>query len=104
EGAVLVYPRHHAPFSAEERSLLPVVTSFASIAISNAELYAKARAQAHELHQIVSIASELGSIADLDQFMRKFMHRASDFLGFGQALLGLMEHEKIHLRWSHGSS
>ena len=104
DGAVLAYPRHFGPFTAEERSLLPVVTSFASTAISNAELYAKARAQAHELHQIVSISSELGSIADLDQFMRKFMHRASDFLGFGQALVGLMEQEKIHLRWRHGSS
>jgi hypothetical protein len=43
QGAVLVYPRREGPFSAEEKSLLPVITSFASVAISNAELYAKAR-------------------------------------------------------------
>ncbi len=100
QGAVLVYPRREGPFSAEERSLLPVITSFAAVAVSNAELYAKARAQAHELHQILSIASELGSSANLDQFMQKFVLRASDFLGFGRAFVGLMENDKIEVRWS----
>ena len=101
EGAILVYPRREGAFTIEERSLLPVVTSFAAVAISNAELYSKARAQAHELHQIVNIASELGSIADLDQFMQKFVLRASDFLGFARAVVGLMEDDKIQIRWSH---
>lgn len=100
EGAVLVYPRREGPFTAEEKSLLPVVTSFAAIAISNAELYSTARAQAHELHQIVNIASELGSISDLDQFMQRFLLRASDFLGFGRAFVGLAEGEKIAVQWS----
>jgi PAS domain S-box-containing protein len=100
QGAVLVYPRREGPFSAEEKSLLPVITSFAAVAVSNAELYAKARAQAHELHQILSIASELGSSADLDQFMRKFVHRAIDFLGFGRAFVGLLEDDRIEVRWS----
>ena len=74
---------------------MPVVTSFAAVAISNAELYSKARAQAHELHQIVSIASELGSISDIDQFMQKFVLRAGDFLGFGRAFVGLMDNDKL---------
>jgi PAS domain S-box-containing protein len=100
EGAILVYPRREGPFSAEEKSLLPVVTSFAAVAISNAELYSKARAQAHELHQIVSIASELGSISDLNQFMQKFILRAGDFLGFGRAFVGLMENDELYIRWS----
>jgi len=101
EGAILVYPRAEGPFTIEERSFLPVVTSFAAVAISNAELYSKARAQAHELHQIVNIASELGSISDLDQFMHKFVLRASDFLGFGRAVVGLMEADNIQIRWHH---
>lgn len=99
EGSILVYPRRGGPFSDEERSLLPVVTSFAGVAISNAELYAKARAQANELHQIVSIASELGTVPDLEQFMQKFVLRASDFLGFGRAFVGLVEDNKISIRW-----
>jgi PAS domain S-box-containing protein len=101
EGAVLVYPRREGAFSTEEKVLLPVITSFAAVAISNAELYAKARAQAHELHQIVSIASELGSISDLERFMRKFIERASDFLGFARACVGLVRDGKIEVRWSY---
>lgn len=101
EGAILVYPRREGAFSAEERSLLPVITSFAAVAISNAELYSKARAQAHELHQIVNIASELGSISELNEFMQKFVQRASDFLGFGRAVVGLLENDQIQIRWGH---
>jgi two-component system NtrC family sensor kinase len=103
EGAILVYPRREGPYTIEERSLLPVVTSFAAVAISNAELYSKARAQAHELHQILNIASELGSIADLDQFMHKFVLRASDFMGFARSVVGLMEEDNLQIRWGHPS-
>jgi PAS domain S-box-containing protein len=101
QGAVLVYPRPEGAFTSEEKKLLPVITSFAAVAISNAELYATAREQAHELHQIVSIASELGSISDLDQFMRKFIQHASDFLGFRRSFVGLFEAGKIQIRWSY---
>ena len=109
QGAVLVFPRQEDSFSAEEKALLPVITSFAAVAISNAELYAKASAQAHELHQILSIAAELGSSSDLEQFMQKFVLRASDFLGFGRAFVGLIDDEKFQVRWSfadgkHGTS
>ena len=100
EGAVLVFPRREGSFSAEEKALLPVITSFAAVAISNAELYAKASAQAHELHQILSIAAELGSSSDLEQFMQTFVVRASDFLGFGRAFVGLIDDEKFQVRWS----
>jgi len=101
EGAVLVYPRKEGAFSAEEKKLLPVVTSFAAVAISNAELYSTARAQAEELHQIVSIASELGSISDLEQFIGRFIQRASNFLGFQRAFVGLVEEGKLQIRWSY---
>ncbi len=101
QGAVLVYPRREGAFTTEEKKLLPVITSFASVAISNAELYATAREQAHELHQIVSIASELGSISDVEQFMRKFIQRASDFLGFRRLFVALIEADKVQIRWSY---
>lgn len=101
EGAVLVYPRREGAFTSEEKKLLPVITSFAAIAMSNAELYRTARGQAHELQQIVSIASELGSISDLDQFMRRFIQRASDFLEFERAFVGLIEGNSVQVRWSY---
>lgn len=100
EGAVLVYPRPDGPFSADERKLLPVVTSFAAVAIANAELYGTARAQAQELQQILSIASELGSISDIEQFMRRFVQRAADFLGFQRSFVGLIQDGKLQVRWS----
>ncbi len=101
QGAVLVYPRQEGAFTTEEKKLLPVITSFASVAISNAELYATAREQAHELHQIISISSELGSISDVEQFMRRFIQRASDFLGFSRSFVGLIEADKTQIRWSY---
>jgi len=101
EGAVLIYPRKEGAFSAEEKKLLPVITSFAAVAISNAELYSTARAQAEELHQIIGIASELGSISDLDQFIGRFIQRASNFLGFQRAFVGLTEQRKLQIRWSY---
>ncbi|HKW18185.1 MAG TPA: PAS domain S-box protein [Terriglobales bacterium] len=101
EGAVLVYPRGEGPFTNEEKKLLPVITSFAALAIANSELYSTARGQAQELQQIVSIASELGSISDLDQFMRSFIQRASEFLGFERAFVGLIEGNAVQVRWSY---
>jgi PAS domain S-box-containing protein len=101
EGAVLVYPRREGAFTAEEKKLLPVITSFAAVAISNAELYAKARTQAEELHQIVNIASDLGSISDLEQFMGRFIQRGSLFLGFQRAFVALYEDGKLQIRWSY---
>ncbi len=102
DGAVLVYPRREGPFTTDEKSLLPIITSFAAVAISNAELYSTARAQAHELHQTLNIASELGSIADLDQFMQRFLQRSSQFLGYARTFVAVMEDDTLRIRWSFG--
>jgi PAS domain S-box-containing protein len=101
EGAVLVYPRRESAFSAEEKSLVSAITSFGAVAMVNAELYETARAQAHELHQILSISSELGSSGQLDQFMEQFVLRGSDFLGFGRAFVGLLEDGVFQIRWKY---
>ncbi|MGA9039138.1 MAG: PAS domain S-box protein [Terriglobales bacterium] len=101
EGAVLVYPRQEGVFSAEEKSLVTAIVSFGAVAMANAELYKTARAQAHELHQILSISTELGSSGQLDQFMQQFVLRGSDFLGFGRAFVGLLENGEFHIRWKY---
>jgi len=100
QGAVLVYPRQDGVFSAEEKSLISVVTGFAAVAMANAELYNTARAQAHELHQLVDISAELGSIGQLDEFLQQFALRAADFLGFGRGFIGLLENGVFHVRWA----
>ena len=100
QGAVLVYPRAEGVFSAEEKSLISVVTGFAAVAIANAELYSTARARAYELHQLLDISAELGSIGQLDDFLQQFALRAADFLGFGRAFIGLLENGSFHVRWA----
>ena len=99
QGAILLYPRLDSPFSTEEKSLAATVAGFGAVAIANAELYDTARAQAHELHQLLDIASELGSLAKLHDFMDRFAQRAADFLGFNRAFLGLLEDGQFRVRW-----
>src|SRR6266568_3871114 len=99
QGAVLVYPRQEGAFNAEDKSLVSAVAGFGAVAIANAELYATAQAQAHELHQLLDISSELGSIGHLDEFMQQFVLRASDFLGFSHAFIGLLKDGVFQLRW-----
>jgi PAS domain S-box-containing protein len=100
QGAVLIYPRQEGIFSAEEKSLVSVVTGFAAVAIANAELYNTARARAYELHQLLDISAELGSIGQLDEFLQQFALRAADFLGFGRGFIGLLENGSFHVRWA----
>jgi GAF domain-containing protein len=100
QGAVLIYPRQEGVFSAEEKSLISVVTGFAAVAIANAELYNTARARAYELHQLLDISAELGSIGQLDEFLQQFALRAADFLGFGRGFIGLLENGSFHVRWA----
>jgi PAS domain S-box-containing protein len=99
EGAVLVYPRKEGVFTSAERSLLSTVAGFGAVAIANAELYGTAPARAHELHQLLDILSELSSVGNLDEFLRQFAVRATAFLGFGRAFVGLLEGGEFRIRW-----
>jgi PAS domain S-box-containing protein len=99
QGAILVYPRDENAFSAEDKSLISAVAGFGAVAIANAELCSTARAQTHELHQLIDISSELASIGQLDEFLQQFALRAADFLGFGRAFIGLLEAGVFRVRW-----
>jgi two-component system NtrC family sensor kinase len=99
DGAVLIYPRAAGAFTLEEKSLVSAVVAFASVAISNLELYGTARAQAHELHQLLEILSQLSSAGKLEEFLRQFVVRAADFLGFRRAVVALLEAGTFHVRW-----
>ena len=106
QGAILVYPRQQGAFRPEEKSLLSAVAGFGAVAIANAELCGTARAQAHELQQLLDILSELSSINHLDEFLEHFVVRATDFLGFSRGIVGLLEEGIFHVRWKciHGKS
>jgi PAS domain S-box-containing protein len=98
-GAILVYPRRSNPFTQEEKALVSALAGFGAVAVTNAELYGQARAQAQELHSILEISSELGSAGKLDQFMQTFVIRAASFLGFRRGFIGLLENDGFRIRW-----
>src|SRR6202035_5590615 len=69
-GAFSVYPRLANPFTQEDKTLVSALAGFGAVAVANAELYGMARAQAHELHEILEISFELSSAGKLDEFMQ----------------------------------
>jgi len=62
-------------------------------------LFAMADARAQELHQLLEISSELGGSSRLDEFLKKFVVRAAQFLGFGRSYIALLEGESCQVRW-----
>jgi PAS domain S-box-containing protein len=98
-GAILVYPRHANPFTQEDKTLVSALAGFGAVAVANAELYGMARAQAHELHEILEISFELSSAGKLDEFMQTSVVRAASFLGFQRCVIGLLENSVFHIRW-----
>lgn len=104
QGAILIYPRPQEAFTAEERSLVAATAGFSAVAIANAELYATAQAQAHELQQLLDISAELSSSGNLDQFLQAFALRAGEFLSFGRCFIALHEEGIFRVRYGvdHG--
>jgi two-component system NtrC family sensor kinase len=100
QGAILVYPRHDGVFTAEEKSLVSAIAGFGAVAVAHAELCATAQGQAHELHQLLDISSELSSSGDLEHFLQASVVRAADFLGFGRCFIALLEDGQFHVRYS----
>jgi PAS domain S-box-containing protein len=100
QGAILVYPRTDGAFTAEEKSLVSAIAGFGAVALAHAELSATAQGQAHELHQLLEISSELSSSGDLENFLKAFVVRASDFLGYGRCFIALLEGEQFRVRWA----
>jgi PAS domain S-box-containing protein len=100
QGAILIYPRQDGTFTAEEKSLVTAIAGFGAVAVAHAELCATAQGQAHELHQLLEISSELSSSGDLEHFLQAFVVRATDFLGFGRCFIALLEDEQFHIRYA----
>jgi len=99
QGAVLIYPRQEGVFTAEEKSLVAAIAGFGAVAVAHAELHATSHAQAHELHQLLEISSDLSSSSDLDHFLQAFVIRAADFLGFGRCVIALLEDGQFRVRY-----
>ena len=99
QGAILVYPRQDGVFTTEEKALVSAIAGFGAVAVAHAELYATAHAQAHELHQLLEISSQLSSSGDLEHFLQTFVIHAADFLGFGRSFVALLEDDHFQVRY-----
>jgi len=99
-GAILIYPRPEGIFTAEEKALVAALAGFGAVAVAHSELYTTAQAQAQELHQLLEISSALSSSGDLEHFLRAFVVRAADFLGFGRCFIALYEEGSFHIRYT----
>jgi PAS domain S-box-containing protein len=100
QGAILIYPRPDGAFTAEEKSLVAAIAGFGAVAVAHAELCATAQGQAHELHQLLEISSELSSSGDLEHFLQAFVVRATDFLGYGRCFIALLEEGQFRVRYA----
>ena len=100
QGAILVYPRQEGIFTTDEKALVAAIAGSGAVAVAHAELYTAAHAQAHELQQLLEISSALSSSGDWEQFLQTFVLRASDFLGFGQCFIALLEDGIFRVRYS----
>jgi len=95
QGAVLVYPRHSAPFSTEERLIISSFTGFGALAIAKSELLIASRSQPPTLPQAAldtgesarqaeflnRLADELNSERDLSELARRVTRHACEMLG-----------------------
>jgi len=80
-------------FSQQDVSQVRAVSGIGAFAIHNVELFSTSRAQSRELQQLLDIATELGSIGQLDPFLERFSLRAAEFLGFRRAFIAIVEQD-----------
>jgi PAS domain S-box-containing protein len=97
-GALVVYRSGLRSFDNEERALLSGLCGIGALAISNAELYARADSRGRELQQLLEITSELGGTAKLQEFLDRFVVRAADFLGFDRSFIAVSEDSSCEIR------
>ncbi|HYE24993.1 MAG TPA: PAS domain S-box protein [Clostridia bacterium] len=98
---LIVYGGPERRFSEADISLARAICGVGALAIQNSQLYATTSAQATELKQLLEIATELGTAGDLERFLKQFVLRAADFLGFKRSFIGLIEQDGVcRIRYS----
>ena len=88
--------RHFGP---QEEVLISALATFASTALSNAELEATAQLQSQDLQRLLDISSSLARGATVDRFLEQFLLRTAEFLEFHRAVVVLLENNEPYIRW-----
>lgn len=90
---VVIYGGSSRSFNDQEIALARAICGVGALAIQNSRLFAKVSDQAVEVKQLLEISTELNSVSDLDQFLKRFVLRAAEFLGFRRSFIAMMEND-----------
>lgn len=104
-GALVVYRTGVRPFDSEERSLVSGVCAIGALAITNAELYARAAARDQREREeprrrsemLMRVALELNSTLRLADFGANLTRRAVETFGCRAAALAVAQEERLEL-------
>jgi PAS domain S-box-containing protein len=83
EGAVLVYPRSHSPFTQDEKTLASALVGFGAVAIANAELYGTARMEQANRHwmEVFDAISDFIVVHDQQDKILRVNRSLADLVG-----------------------
>jgi len=98
--AILVYSQPEGTYGDADKSLVAHLTGLTELALANVERHSAITRQATELQQLLEISAELTASSELDQFMKRFVLRAAEFLGFGRSFIALVEEGGCLVRWA----
>jgi PAS domain S-box-containing protein len=92
---VVIYGGEERIFAEQDISLARAICGVGALAIQNSQLFTTTSGQAVELKQLLEISSELGTVADLDQFLKRFVLRAAEFLRFRRSFIAMVESDGV---------
>jgi PAS domain S-box-containing protein len=92
---VVIYGGEDRTFAEQDIALARAICGVGALAIQNSQLFTTTSNQAVELKQLLEISSELGTVSDLDQFLKRFVLRAAEFLGFRRSFIAMVEPDGV---------
>ncbi len=104
-GALVVYRDTPGPFSDEAVDLLQVLAAQATVAISNAQLYAEAQQRQKEAEIVAALAREINASLDLDTVLRRVAEGARNLCAADFARIALRQPgtEGVVFRYAAGA-
>jgi PAS domain S-box-containing protein len=92
---VVIYGGPDRTFAEQDIALARAICGVGALAIQNSQLFTTTSNQAVELKQLLEISSELGTVSDLDQFLKRFVLRAAEFLSFRRSFIAMIEADGV---------
>ncbi|NJL33215.1 MAG: diguanylate cyclase [Chloroflexaceae bacterium] len=94
-GLLLLARYRNPPFTQEELELVQVFSSYVSLAMANAQLYAATEQRAHELHLVVQAHVALARESDLNNALRVLVATTAEVFGYSQVGIHLLRDDTL---------